>query len=79
VCQDPEKTARRNALKKLNSFPPGLDVLYERMIHQISALDDAELCKHVLASIMLVYWPITRADLMALTELLDNIADQAEV
>jgi hypothetical protein len=29
VCQDLEKTAKRNALKKLKSFPPGLDALYD--------------------------------------------------
>jgi hypothetical protein len=79
VCQDLEKTARRNVLKKLNSFPPGLDALYERMMQQINVSDDAKLCKQVLASITLVYRPITLAELMALTELLEDIADEAEV
>jgi hypothetical protein len=59
VCQDLEKTAKRNVLKKLNSFPPDLDALYERMMQQIDASDDAKLCKQVLASISVVYQPIT--------------------
>jgi hypothetical protein len=79
VCQDLEKTAKRNVLRTLNSFPPGLDALYERMMQQIAASEDAKLCKQLLASVALVYRPITLAELMALTELLDDIADEAEV
>jgi hypothetical protein len=79
VCQDLEKTAKRNVLKKLDSFPPGLNALYERMMQHIGVSDDAELCKQVLATIALVYRPITLAELMVLTELLDDIADEAEV
>jgi hypothetical protein len=37
VCQDLKTTAKRNVLKKLDSFPPGLDELYERMMQQIGA------------------------------------------
>ena len=36
VCQDLQATARRNVLKKLDTFPPGLDALYERMMQQTS-------------------------------------------
>ena len=79
VCQDLEKTAKRNVLKKLKSFPPGLDTLYKRMMQQIGASDDAELCRQVLASIALVYRPITLAELLSLTELLEDVADEAEV
>lgn len=79
MCQDLEKTAKRNVLKKLNSFPPGLDALYQQMMQQISASDDAELCTQVLASVALLYRPITLAELMALTELLEDIVDEAEV
>jgi hypothetical protein len=79
VCQELEKTAKRNVLRKLDSFPPGLNELYERMMQHIGASDDAELCKQVLASIALVYRPITLAELVVLTELLDDITDEAEV
>jgi hypothetical protein len=79
VCQDLEKTAKRNVLKKLKSFPPGLDALYERMMKQIGASDDDELCKQVLATIALVYRPITLQELVALTEPLEDIANEAEV
>ncbi|KAF2003869.1 HET-domain-containing protein [Amniculicola lignicola CBS 123094] len=79
VCQDLEKTARRNALKKLDSFPPGLDALYERMIQQISVSDDAELCKQVLALDTLVYRPITLGELVALAKSLGDIANETDL
>jgi hypothetical protein len=49
------------------------------MMQHIGVSDDAELCKQVLATIALVYRPITLAELMVLTELFDDIADEAEV
>ncbi|KAF2625515.1 beta transducin-like protein HET-E4s [Macroventuria anomochaeta] len=79
VCQELRATARRNVLKKLDTFPPGLKALYERMMQQISASDDAILCKQVLASAALVYRPITLQELVALAEPLEDIADEAEV
>jgi hypothetical protein len=79
VCQDLQATARRNVLKKLDTFPPGLNALYERMMQQINVSDDAELCKQVLALIALVYQPITLEELVALAEPLEDIADEAEV
>ena len=79
VCQNLEMTAKRNVLKKLNSFPPGLDCLYERMMLQIGKSDDAELCKQVLASISLVYRPITLKELVALVEQLGEIANDKEL
>ncbi|KAF2183979.1 NACHT-domain-containing protein, partial [Zopfia rhizophila CBS 207.26] len=78
VCQNLEATSKRNVLKKLESFPPGLDSLYERMMQQISRSDDAELCKQMLASIALVYRPITLEELAALVEQLEDIADDPE-
>ncbi|KAL5371406.1 hypothetical protein DPSP01_014286 [Paraphaeosphaeria sporulosa] len=79
VCQDLEKTAKRNVLNKLTSFPPGLDALYQRMMEQIEVSDDAEVCKQVLAVIALVYRPITLAELVALTGLPEDITDESEV
>jgi hypothetical protein len=76
VCQGLGNTKKRNALKKLDSFPPGLGALYERMMQQISMSDDAELCKQVLALEALVYQPITLEELVAFVEPLKNIADE---
>ncbi|KAL1796785.1 hypothetical protein ACET3X_005325 [Alternaria dauci] len=78
VCQDLQATAKHNVLKKLHSFPPGLDALYERMMQQINKSDDAELCKQVLASIALVHRPVTLEELVALIEQLEDIADDQD-
>jgi hypothetical protein len=79
VCQDLEKTAKRNALKKLDSFPPGLDALYDRMMQQIRISDDVELCKQVLALGALVHRPITLKELVALAEPLGEIVDETDL
>jgi hypothetical protein len=76
VCQDLGNTKKRHALKKLDSFPPGLGPLYERMMQQISVSDDAELCKQILALEALVYRPITLEELVALVEPLRDTADE---
>jgi hypothetical protein len=81
VCQNLEDTLRRNTLAKLNAFPPELDSLYERMMQQICNLDDADdadLCKRILASIAIVYGPITLQELKSLAELLEDTADDLE-
>jgi hypothetical protein len=79
VCQHLQATARRNVLRKLELFPPGLDALYERMMQQISKTDDAKLCKQVLAAVALVYRPITLEELVALVEPLEDVVDDAEM
>ncbi|KAF2626715.1 beta transducin-like protein HET-E4s [Macroventuria anomochaeta] len=77
VCQELGKTAKRNAVKKLDTFPPDLNAFYERMMQQVSMSDDAEICKQVLALIALVYRPITLKELVALAEPLEDMADEA--
>jgi hypothetical protein len=79
VCQDLQATAKRNVLKKLDLFPPGLVPLYKQMMQQINKSDDAKLCQQLLALIVLVYRPITLQELVALAEQLDNIADESEL
>jgi WD40 repeat protein len=79
VCQNLEKIPRWNVLKKLNVFPPSLDSLYERMMQQICSSDDADLCKQILASVAIVYRPVTLRELASLVELLEDIPDLASI
>ena len=79
VCQVLQATARRNVLKKLASFPPGLNALYEQMMQQISKTDDASLCNQVLASLVLLYRPVTLRELVALVEQLEDTTDISEL
>jgi hypothetical protein len=78
VCQSLEKISRRKTLAKVHAFPPGLDSLYKRMMQQICNLEDvedADLCKQVLATIAIVYRPVTMLELASLVEKLDGMAD----
>jgi hypothetical protein len=78
VCQNLNQMSRFNIVKKLEAFPPGLDSLYDRMIHRINNSDDAELCKRILAIIAVVYRPITLQELTTLVEELDDMTEEIE-
>lgn len=78
VCEVLESTAKRNVQKNLSSLPPGLDSLYMRMMQQIGGRDDADLCMQVLASVALVYRPVTLQELAAIVEPLEDHADDLE-
>ena len=78
ACQNLEGTAKRNVVKKLKSIPPGLDPLYKRMMHQISELDDAEICRCVLASTAILYRPVTIPELVTLVEQLSDLVNDLE-
>jgi hypothetical protein len=78
VCQDLKRTEKWNVLKKLASFPPGLDSLYERMMDQISDSDNAEICLQVLASTSILYRPVTIPELVVLAEQLADFVDDLE-
>jgi NACHT domain/Heterokaryon incompatibility protein (HET) len=78
VCQNLEKIPRWKTLAKLNAFPLGLDSLYERMVEQICNSDNADICKRILASIAIVYQPITLKELTSLVEMLEDMSDDLE-
>ncbi|KAL2885822.1 Vegetative incompatibility protein HET-E-1 [Ceratocystis lukuohia] len=75
VCQElsNEKTRKRHTLAKLKSFPPGLDALYKEMLQQMSQSRDAQLCKDVIAKVLVVYRPITLEELHGLVEGLTGV------
>ncbi|TPX13470.1 uncharacterized protein E0L32_006200 [Thyridium curvatum] len=66
VCQDLAATSKRNTLSRLRAIPSGLNGLYQRMIDQIVASEDAELCCHILAIVSATKRPITIDELGAL-------------
>jgi hypothetical protein len=78
VCQSLEKIPRWNVRAKLNTFPPGLDSLYERMMRQICVLDNSTLYKRILASIAIVYRPVTLTELTSLIDVLEDISDDIQ-
>jgi hypothetical protein len=80
VCQNLESISRRKTLAKLSDFPPGLDDLYRRMVEQIRNwdYDDAALCKHILAIVVLAYRPLTLKELASVIDTLEDISNDLE-
>jgi hypothetical protein len=74
VYENLQKVKSWNVLTRLNQFPPGLNPLYERMMEQIVNSDDANLCKRILASIAIIYRPVTLKELTSLVDLPENIS-----
>ncbi|KAK4075003.1 uncharacterized protein Triagg1_4667 [Trichoderma aggressivum f. europaeum] len=84
VCQNLARYPRWKVLNMLSTFPPGLDSLYERMIEQMTAIDDSSasseisLCKQTLAVIVSVSRPITLQELGCLIEIPEELSADIE-
>ncbi|KAK0617658.1 beta transducin-like protein HET-E2C*4 [Immersiella caudata] len=70
VCQSLESidVLPWNTHKVLERFPAQLGALYGRMMLQIHKLEDAELCKRILAIATLAYRPLTQQELASLAD-----------
>ncbi|KAF7716789.1 Uncharacterized protein PECH_006797 [Penicillium ucsense] len=68
VCRRLTLTSRRHALKALETFPAGLDTLYQRMFSHVQQSEDAELCTLLLRTLLTVYRPVTLLELGSLLE-----------
>ena len=79
VCYEIEnpRVRGRHLKKKLEEFPPGLNALYERMLEEVLAADEVELCKQILGIMLLAYRPVSLTEIFAYLEspgeILDNI------
>jgi hypothetical protein len=78
VCQNLEKISRGRVRARLNSFLPGLDSFYDRMMKQICESEDSQLYKQILALVASVYKPITLAELASLIDMLEDISEDVE-
>jgi hypothetical protein len=78
VCEHLKDIPRWKTLAKLKEFPPGLDLLYQRMLKQICKSDDADLCRQILAITSTVYRPITVMEIASFVEKFDDIANDHE-
>ncbi|KAI0454980.1 beta transducin-like protein HET-D2Y [Xylaria acuta] len=77
VCEQLEgpKVTKRSTRQVLESFPPGLDSLYERMLKQIDDTKDAKWCKRILAITAVAFQPLTLKEVRALDETLQDDLD----
>ncbi|KAK5344630.1 hypothetical protein LTR61_011603, partial [Exophiala xenobiotica] len=78
VCDNLENIPRGRIRARLNSFPPGLNSLYERMMKQICESEDSGLCKQILATVATVYEPISLPGLASVVEMLEDTSDDIE-
>jgi hypothetical protein len=69
VCQELAGVAGWDAEELLNAFPPGLDLLYKRMLDDICSSKHVKLCKSILAVVSAVRRPITLDELESLVEI----------
>ncbi|PHH55605.1 Vegetative incompatibility protein HET-E-1 [Ceratocystis fimbriata CBS 114723] len=74
VCHELSNSQVRNwhILDTMKSLPPGLDPLYQRMMMNISESKDAQLCKDIVAYVLIVYQPLTLDELRVLVEGLED-------
>lgn len=63
----------RNALNS-EHLPTGLTTLYDRMIHQMNADEDADICNHILRLVCTAYRPVTLQEMGSLLEVPDKFS-----
>ncbi|KAL2886900.1 Vegetative incompatibility protein HET-E-1 [Ceratocystis lukuohia] len=76
VCQELSSCRRWHTPETLQSFPAGLNALYERMVKQIFDSSDAETCRNIIAQVFVAYRPLTLEELYVLVESLENVDRQ---
>ncbi|KAF2142276.1 uncharacterized protein K452DRAFT_29125, partial [Aplosporella prunicola CBS 121167] len=74
VCQELGTVPAWKANNVVGSFPRGLDDLYAQMMRQINASDDVFIYKQILASVAIVYRPVTIKELTSLVTQLQGPA-----
>ncbi|PVH71957.1 hypothetical protein DL98DRAFT_399416, partial [Cadophora sp. DSE1049] len=80
VCQDlaEPKVRERHTLTRLHMFPAGLEPLYKRMLAQIDEEIDAEVCKQILATMTVLYRPVSLHELTCLRKELSEFEEDLE-
>ena len=69
VCQELVDISGWNAEELSKAFPPGLDLLYKRMLGGIYSSRHSQLCKSILAVISVVRRPITLDELASFVDM----------
>lgn len=67
---------KRHVLKKMAEFPSDLGPLYERMLQQIRASEDSDLCERILRLVSVLYRPVTLAELASLLGIEDKFSGE---
>ncbi|OPB43187.1 hypothetical protein A0O28_0088230 [Trichoderma guizhouense] len=80
VCKELSRISvrKRHVLSKMAEFPSDLGPLYERMMQQIRASEDSDLCERILRLVSVLYRPITLTELASLLEV-ENEYDREDL
>jgi hypothetical protein len=78
VCRQLAETSLRKTLSVLQTFPPGLRPFYQRMMEQMQDIkdkEDLEICKQILAVVVLAYRPTHLKELDSIISLPEELLD----
>jgi len=77
VCGRLEQVSRLEAMATLDELPPGLDALYDRILHQIGEgeADVAEECMYLLKVMLRTYRPLKMSEVTVVARLGDDDDD----
>ena len=78
VCQNLRQVSQLSTPATLTAFPPGLDSLYGRMMAQINKLNDAQLCKRIIALAAVAYRPMLLVELALLIDIPENLSNDLD-
>lgn len=79
ACRQLSEVKLRHTMAKLRTVPRGLAQMYERMLEQIWASDDRDICREVLATACIAYRPVAMGELCVLApELMKFGSDELE-
>ncbi len=82
VCKELEEVAKRKVASVLQTFPPGLKPLYERMMERLENQDDkkdAELCKQTLCAVTSAFRPFKLKELVIFAHLPKELEDPEDL
>ncbi|OKL55904.1 hypothetical protein UA08_08805 [Talaromyces atroroseus] len=78
VCQRLQWISRRRLKKELKETPPGLELLYDRMLQQFENYDDEEdrgMCLRIISTVIVACCPLNFKELAIAAELPANIIE----
>lgn len=75
VVQHLRHVPRWGVLEKLETYPPGLEALFGRMMQHINESDNSDLYLQVLCTVTVVFEPVTLSELATITERLKDLVN----
>ncbi|WYZ45757.1 hypothetical protein EsH8_VIII_001073 [Colletotrichum jinshuiense] len=78
VCQELKAVPEFEVRKRIETFPPGLDTLYQRMMQQICDSSIHERCKQFLAVTVVAYRPLSLIEYVSVFDQLNDLSGDTD-